>query len=940
MTLLDNNRDTRSPEALPPTVTVGTGAWQATDALFKAALAMPSAERVRWVESADVSPTIKATVLRLLAADEAAANFLAMPLAGAQPAEQETEPRKNIGPYRLVGVAGRGGMGTAYLAERDDKAFDRRVVIKLLRHDVSSPRHRRYLEAERRHLAKLEHPNVARLYDGGTTEDGHPYLVIEHVDGLPIDLHCAQHSLTIAVRLRLFLQLCDAVHFAHRHLLIHCNLKPANVLVDGGGVVKLLDFGIARLQSQTPEPTPVGPTVRSPMTPRYASPEQMHGEPLSIATDVYALGVLLFELLAGASPYPAIDTPQDLEQAICVLPRPRPSTANHNARVSPQQRSVESLPPEIPRPWRRDLDHIVARAMAKAPDERFASAEQLADDIRRCLDHRPVRATPASTIDQGRKFVRRNRLGVTTAFIVASGLIVALVVLASKNRAIEHQRRQAEQTKTFLEDMITGANPRAAQATEAPTVLSMLDRAAASLAEGMADPVSEASVATTLARAYIDLGRERRAAKVLGDTAERLGDRLPPFASETLTFESMCGRLFERFDSLDDAELVLRTVVTKWHRVGGDRHPEFILNQGYLANVWRRLGRFDEAETLARSALEVGRDVLANDVRLAKLQSVMAGVLSHSDHHTEAEKLFREALQHREHHLGRHHVEVAGSLNNLGTALSAQDRHTEATAAWQEALAIWADLLPNQAHPMVSWTLHNVAGSALTERDFVTAEQAARRSLQLGNEAYEDPEADAAPTVGYLAKILHLQGRLEEAEAMARRGLDLFDLEAQRTQSGASSALARLAHILIDRGKLEEAEPLLLRAIAIQDATLPRGHSARSFPFLIYGKLAARRSAHDHALVLRQRALDLRSRSLSPEHWVVAESRSALGDSLTALGRADEARPHLEAAYAVLLRRFGAEDDRTLRALERLEALPKINLPNSTTGDEHPPASP
>ena len=409
--------------------------WTRVQELFDAAVERPRGDRRGWLEQAcGDDPGLCEEVLSLLT--EEATDRLGPILAGAAEValagRDGLEPGSDrigetIGRWRLEREIGRGGMGVVYQASRDDGEFSHRVAIKIVRDRLSDPESLRRFRTEREILARLNHPNIARLLDGGTTRDGAPYVVMEQVEGVPLDRYCRDRALEVDDRLRLFATLCDAVHEAHRNLIVHRDLKPSNVLVTGDGTPKLLDFGIARLlassDGQGEELTRTGSRV---LTPRYASPEQVRGEPVQTASDVYSLGVMLYELLTGRSPYDADDDgPGSLERAICESDPEPPSTAAVKGGV-PAGRSR----PIARRTLAGDLDNIVLMALRKEPVRRYASAAELAEDVRRYLDGMPVIARPSTWSYRTTRFVGRHRVAVTAAVLVLVTLLSTTVVLS------------------------------------------------------------------------------------------------------------------------------------------------------------------------------------------------------------------------------------------------------------------------------------------------------------------------------------------------------------------------------------------------------------------------------------------------------------------------------------------------------------------------------
>jgi len=384
--------------------------WERVRTLFHAAVELAPGDRGALFDDCD--PALRTEVERLLEQHDAAAGFLEQSVWELVDTADTKWERVLIGPYRVVKQLGSGGMGTVFLASREDAEFEQRVAIKLVRRGAGGESLLQRFRQERQILAALEHPNIARLLDGGTTSGGVPYLVMEYVEGTPIDDYCRANYLSIDARLRLFLQLCDAVQYAHRNLVIHRDIKPANVLVTEDGIPKLLDFGIAKLTSAQI----TGPVTRM-MTPDYASPEQLAGKLVTTATDVYSLGLLLFEILTGKRAFDGIQRTGETEP--------------------PRASNVSGL-----RSLRGDLDRILLVALDPDPDRRYASVEKLADDVRRHLDGHPVAARGASLGYQTAKFIRRNKLFVAAAAVAVIVAIVSFVAVLQQKRIAERRFQQ------------------------------------------------------------------------------------------------------------------------------------------------------------------------------------------------------------------------------------------------------------------------------------------------------------------------------------------------------------------------------------------------------------------------------------------------------------------------------------------------------------------
>jgi len=417
--------------------------WNRVKEIFAGALERDPSQRTTYVDEACASDAeLRGEVISLLQAHDTAEGFIEQE-AAQRVGLASAAPRKDwigrrLGPYRIVGEAGRGGMSQVFKAVRDDQQYEKQVAIKLLKPGLDTDSLLRRFKAERQILAQLSHPNIAHLLDGGATEDGAPYLVMEYIEGQPIDAYCDDRELGVNERIDLFRSLCSAVHYVHQHLMVHGDLKCGNVLVTGQGVVKLLDFGIAKLLGPAPQAAGAEPraTTFLALTPEYASPEQVRGEPISTASDVYSLGVLLYRLLSGDLPHKATgSTTWALAQQICEQDPAPPSVTAAEATTG-YGRFATTL--------RGDLDNIVLKALKKTPEERYPSAEQLSEDLRRYLRGFPVAARPDTTSYRVRKFAQRHKSAAVAAGLFVAALIVGIITTSWQAHRADVERMRAE----------------------------------------------------------------------------------------------------------------------------------------------------------------------------------------------------------------------------------------------------------------------------------------------------------------------------------------------------------------------------------------------------------------------------------------------------------------------------------------------------------------
>ena len=642
-------------------------------AIFEAALALPPAQRAGHARAAaGDDPALAAEVEALLAAHARSEGFLEPPV--------EAFRERELGAYRLLRPLGAGGMGRVYLAERRDGAFEQRVAIKVLASTLGDAESVRRAEAERRFLAWLEHPHIARILDGGATPEGQPYVVMEYVDGQPIDAWCREQRLDVRARATLFLDVLAAVDAAHRALIVHRDIKPANVMVSRQGEVKLLDFGIAKsLDGSIRGAATVG--ERGPLTPDYASPEQLAGKPLTTACDVYSLGLVLYELLTGRRAYE--HGQRSLAEIERDISRRPPSTPSAN--LDPERLAI--APREL-REWRRrlagDLDRVLLKALEPEPDQRYGSARAFADDLQRWLDGRPVEARAGGALYRLRKFAGRNRLAFGAAVAVVVALAVGLAVAAYQGRVARAQADRAERANRFLLDMIGDADLLVSG--RMPTLLDALDKAAPSIPRRLGgQPQLEGDVRLALGRVYLSL-EKLDAARAQLVPAEAL---LRPYGGAAYADALMQLAILDWWGGrYADAEQRMRDAIARLERepAHADALASALTSYGALLND---LGRFDEAvATVERTQRLIDQGAAIG----ARERAGMLGNLGFARHGLgqldAAIAAHAAALAAYESVLPPVHPDLAVSLNNQAMALQDAGRRGEALALFRRSLAI------------------------------------------------------------------------------------------------------------------------------------------------------------------------------------------------------------------------------------------------------------
>jgi serine/threonine protein kinase/tetratricopeptide (TPR) repeat protein len=807
--------------------------WQQIKAVLDGALEREGSERaVFLVESCRGDDELRREVESFAASETEIGDFIETPVFRIR--LEEVEPLavgQRVGAYRIVREIGRGGMGAVYLAERADREFEQRVAIKLVRRGMDTDEIVRRFRSERQILAHLDHPNIGKLFDGGTTEDGRPYFVMEYVEGRPIDDYCDDRKLPVRARLELFRQVCAAVHFAHQNLIVHRDLKPGNILVTVDGVPKLLDFGIAKLLDPNQDLYALTRVDLRPMTPEYASPEQVRGETITTASDVYALGVLLYVLLTGHRPYRAAPRdPQGLARAICETDPLRPSSMV--GRVEEVQRadgSVVALTPEsisrvregderlLRRRLAGDLDTIVLKAMQKEPGRRYASVDQLSSDLGRHLQGLPVVARKDTLGYRTRKFVGRHKAGVALAaavLLLIVGFSVSVTVLwqravHERQRAVrEGQRTQA--VSGFLEQLLSSSNPSQSHG-ETVTARELLDRGVQEIDRGLRDqPQVRADLMETMGRAYHSLGLYEQARPLLEEAlrlSRQTRGRDDLFIAQDLW--NLAGDLFD-LGKKADAEPLIREAVSIQRARGETENIDYAKGLNNLGEFLEDRGDFAQAEADFKESLAIKnrlptvdeKDIATSLNNLGKLYATRGDSAA-------AEPYYRKSLEIRQRLAGGYpDPDLATSLSNFGSFLEDRGDLAGAETFYREALAMRRKLYEGSPSPKVANSLSNLGQALTVEGKASEAETCLREALKLADEIPGFNSLNRAITLRHLAAALLNQDKTAEAESKAREALNIFRAKAP-TSWRTADAESVLGGCLAAQRRFNEAEPLL-----------------------------------------------------------------------------------------------------------------------------------
>ncbi len=937
--------------------------WERIEAAFQEALNLSDDAREEFLAAFTLEyPNLGNRLRDLLAADAEDDDQLLAPIASSIQtlAKDTVDPwiGKALGAWTIRKRIAVGGMSAVFLGERDDRQFEQRVAIKIMSSQLLAPDAVARFKAERQILANLNHPYIAQLHDGGTTDDGLPYLVMEFVEGLPIDAHCDEHKLNIDRRLALFRKVCDAVDYAHRNLTVHRDLKPSNILIDEHGDPKLLDFGIAKLLDAKSTNVTIAMTRQGAraMTPEYASPEQVRGEPVSVATDVYSLGVLLYRLMTGQSPYGStVSSPLEYERAIIEYDPHRPSTVITSPDGDDEEIGArrDTSARQLRNRLSGDLDNIVLKALQKDPERRYATANALATDLRRFMHNEPVEARGDDWLYKTRKFVVRNaRALAITAVVLAT--LTSLTIYYTARLTDERDRAnlaaaQASEVSSFLTSLFESASPHESKGqpitavdllqegrerieelgdqpklqaelmrimASSMTALGHLDRSIPILervlemkeAEAPQDLISISQSTHNLAEAYRQNRDLEKAEQFERRTLEIARNEFGPTDNNVAYLMARVGVIMFDARRTDEALDIEQRALEIMIANGSGESSNAIDVRGNMANALARLGRYDEAEALHRETLALSERIdgeLAPNtvIRMANLCLVLIrlGKLE------EAVATLETALERGDKIWPPEHDQIAFMSGTLAAALKRLGRMAESLAAYRKAAEITRATYGEDSIIYVG-RLRGTASVLMDMARYDEAEAMFNEALAKAIAVEGDDQYNASLLRGFLGRLNGDRHRYAEAETLLRRAL--------RLGAGLDSATHlilknELANALSAQGQFDEAETLLVEVIAGQEATTGADNPAMLPPLAAAVAHHRRAGNLETSLEYGERIASITANDTEPLTWSKAMALAEYGLTLEALQR-DDARAVLTRAQDILLATFGDSDPRVL----------------------------
>ncbi|MCB0275871.1 MAG: serine/threonine protein kinase [Calditrichaeota bacterium] len=900
--------------------------WQRISEIFGEAITLPPQEREAYLSSVcQGDADLLREVYSLLAADSQGHSLLeglaidAIDLEVGRPEQlQSAQAGESIGNYRILKQIGAGGMGEVYLAERSDGQFDQKVALKVLRKGMDSREIVQRFRSERQILAQLQHPHIARLLDGGVTPEGLPFFAMEFVDGLPIDQYCDENRLTVNERLKLFLDVCEAVQYAHRRLIIHRDLKPGNILVTREGVVKLLDFGIAKVitggesdLSQTL--TRAGMRI---MTPQYASPEQFKEEPLTTVSDVFNLGLILFRLLSGAFPFPIDGKPlSEIERLVTGSDPLSPSEAARtlSGRSDAMGISLKDLAltrrtstEGLVRSLRGDLDNICLMALRKEPERRYSSPGQLASDIRRYQDGLPVMARPDTIGYRAQKFWSRHR----NALVAGSAIlvmVVGLVTYYTLRLSEERDRARAEaetahQVSGFLTRIFEVADPYE-NPIDSMSARDLLDQGAKRIESDLAEqPEVQATMMKIIGGVYMNLGLWDESKPLVQKSMELRRHFMAESNPEWVETLFLNGQQQLNEGNLAPAESLF---VRAWEVL--QRHPEQEkLLQAKVQNVlgwtYNDLGKYPEAEASFLLSLKIFNENGMSDHQEIPILQNNLGLLWHEmSKYDKADSIFTLSEQGIIRHYGDHHPELATTYFNHAALFRDRGDMDGADSLYRASLALDRSLFGN-AHPNIAYTLTSLGALERDRGNYETAMAYFQEALDIRRKALGERHQKVAFTLNRIGGMYQQQGKFQEAIAIHQEALEIIDETLGKAHPEASNVRWFLGRAYHGAGKLEQAETLLKEVLEQRFETFGADHRRVGNLNLSLARVYVDKGEYQTAITHFDEHIRILGQLLGPNDETVWWSKLEKGNALRLSGHAEQALPLVKSVLDSIVR--------------------------------------
>ncbi|MBL1215240.1 MAG: serine/threonine protein kinase [Ignavibacteriae bacterium] len=841
---------------------------------------------------------------------------------------------KKIGVYKVLRKIASGGMGTVYYAERDDGTFERKVALKLIKGGINSIQIVRRFQRERQILARLHHPNIARLLDGGLTEDRNPYFSMEYVDGKPIIEYCDDNNLNINQRLKIFQKVCAAVQYAHNNLVVHRDLKPNNIYVTNDGVVKLLDFGIAKVFSSEDDSSDISQITQTGfkiMTPEYAAPEQIRGEPVTTSTDIYALGLVLFKLLVGAFPYDKPTTSVlDLEKSIVTDQAQKPSNIlkrkTHESRAEDDISGVERIsklrntsPEKLRKLLVGDLDNICLMALRKEQERRYSSVEQFSQDISNYLNNLPVVARQDTISYRAQKFFNRHKVSVVAA--AAAAILIIFITtfytlkLADERDKARVEAEKAEQVASFLVDLFENSDPSQSKGEDI-TARELLEAGAKKIDEELVDqPVVKAAILDVIGGVYESLGSYDKSLNMYQNSLEIRRYLFGEQGLEVAESYSNIGNLSRLRGEYSYADSVYRLSLSIYSEDDySDKEKSASAITG-LAFVINDLGKYEEADSLYRIGLQLQEQVLGkNHPDVGVTLTNMALVQHEMGNYQESEELYKRAVKIHRETLGPIHPELSNTLYNYALLLKDLSKLDEAEKLHREVLAADRKLF-GEEHPNVAYSLRGLAHILEITNRKDEAIEMMEEVLRIRIKLLGEDHPDVGQGLKSLGRVEHSINNFKKAEELYKDALKIFIDTGGKENPNVAQTIGNLGWLYFDKGEYQKSENYLDSAYKMKKKIYGYDHFSTAIAILQLSRTYNALGKKEEAFNFAEEAIRIGIDELTEDHTFTTSCMNNLASILSEQGNFLKADSLYKKSISINSKLVGESHPRTLSSV-------------------------
>ncbi|QQS35953.1 MAG: serine/threonine protein kinase [Ignavibacteriales bacterium] len=805
--------------------------WSDLKTIFYKAYELNESEREAFIDKNCSDPEIKKEVLSLLSAHDKSEKFMESTHLLNQ-SEKENSAffiGKYFGRYKVEKLIAKGGMGLVFLGVRDDEV-KQNAAVKIINPGVASGTVIKRFQNERQTLANLNHPNISRLLDGGITDDGIQFLVMEYIEGIPIDEYCDKKKLNTKERLVLFLKVAAAVRYAHQNLVVHRDLKPNNILITENGEPKLLDFGIAKILSPGEESDTLTHKGMWNLTPEYASPEQIKGESITTSSDVYSLGIILYKLLTGHNPYRIKSVfHQDISRIITQTEPVKPSEViyqtiekisdEETTRITPDTISVtrEGSVDKLHKKLKGDLDNIVSMAIRKEVERRYSSIEHFAEDVERFLNDKPVKAHEDSWAYRTKKFIKRNKAAVIPAAIIfiiinlgLAGILWQGHLAAKERDTAKLEAEKSNRIKSFLLDMISAPDPR--KEGKEVKVIDVINKASGKLQfELSRHPQIEAEIRTMLGNTYQNLGIYNSAESEMNKALEINKKLFGGKSKETAMSLKNLGLVYHYEGDYEKTEQFYNASLEMLKEIEETPSFERALVLDAIGSLMTDKGDYEKAEVITKQALTISESIKGpEDPDVAQIKNNLATSLNYLDKLDEADSLYREALRVFRKHYGNYHIQVSRVINNLAFISIFKKEHDKAIPLLEEALNIKIKVL-GEDHPDLILAYSNVGSTYHNIGVYDKAEKYMKASVDAGLKNFDENNVNLSRSYMWYGRALEGNGKYEEGIFYLNKAYEIRRNEFGDKNNLTLTTQLHLGKCLGTAKKYNEAEKQLLQ---------------------------------------------------------------------------------------------------------------------------------